>query len=162
MHADSSHVSGRAVTNVQKRNWDWTYIYILGHRDGRFCDVHIIHPVAVNGLSIKVSIFFKILCNSSCSVLHFCQPNESCWSIFVAHTCHTPNGRPLKFTSWFQHNIFSLRNGGGGGGGFRLKPHIEVRFKWMWFPIGIFQSPNFSLRESSKKKFDTASSRGLP
>ena len=21
---------------------------------------------------------------------------------------------------------------GGGGGGFRLKPHIEVRFKWMW------------------------------
>ena len=29
----------------------------------------------------------------------------------------------------------------------------------MWFPIGIFQSPNFSLRESSKKKFDTASSR---
>ena len=50
----------------------------------------------------------------------------------------------------------------GGGGGFRLKPHIEVRFKWMWFPIGIFQSPNFSLRESSKKKFDTASSRGLP
>ena len=33
---------------------------------------------------------------------------------------------------------------------------------WMWFPIGIFQSPNFSLRESSKKKFDTASSRGLP
>ena len=49
-----------------------------------------------------------------------------------------------------------------GGGGFRLKPHIEVRFKWMWFPIGIFQSPNFSLREGSKKKFDTASSRGLP
>ena len=32
----------------------------------------------------------------------------------------------------------------------------------MWFPIGIFQSPNFSLREGSKKKFDTASSRGLP
>ena len=52
--------------------------------------------------------------------------------------------------------------GGGGGGGFRLNPHIEVRFKWMWFPIGIFQSPNFSLREGSKKKFDTASSRGLP
>ena len=52
--------------------------------------------------------------------------------------------------------------GGGGGGGFRLKPHIEVRFKWMWFPIGIFESPNFSLREGSKKKFDTASSRGLP
>ena len=52
--------------------------------------------------------------------------------------------------------------GGGGGGGLRLKPHIEVRFKWMWFPIGIFQSPNFSFREGSKKKFDTASSRGLP
>ena len=51
---------------------------------------------------------------------------------------------------------------GGGGGGFRLKPHIEVRLKWMWFPIGILQSPNFSLREGSKKKFDTASSRGLP
>ena len=51
---------------------------------------------------------------------------------------------------------------GGGGGGFRLKPHIEVKFKWMWFPIGILQSPNFSLREGSKKKFDTASSRGLP
>ena len=46
-------------------------------------------------------------------------------------------------------------------GGFRLKPHIEVRFKWMWFPIGIFQSPNFWLREGSKKTFDTASSRGL-
>ena len=62
---------------------------------------------------------------------------------------------PFKSHPW-------KRAGGGGGGGFRLKPHIEVRFKWLWFPIGIFQSPNFSLRESSKKKFDTASSRGLP
>ena len=25
--------------------------------------------------------------------------------------------------------------GGGGGERFRLKPHIEVRFKWMWFPM---------------------------
>ena len=25
------------------------YIYVLGHRDGRFCDVYI-RPVAVNGL----------------------------------------------------------------------------------------------------------------
>ena len=49
-----------------------------------------------------------------------------------------------------------------GRGEFRLKPHIEVRFKWMWFPIAIFQSPNVSLTESSKKKFDTASSRSIP
>ena len=49
-----------------------------------------------------------------------------------------------------------------GRGGFRLKPHIEVRFKWMWFPIEIFQSPDFSFRKGSKKKFDPASSRGLP
>ena len=27
----------------------------------------------------------------------------------------------------------------GGGGGFRLKPHIEVRLKWMWFPMGFFK-----------------------
>ena len=53
------------------------------------------------------------------------------------------------------------QKGGGGGGGFRLKPHIEVRFKWMLFPIGIFQSLIFSLREHSKKKFDNASSRSL-
>ena len=58
--------------------------------------------------------------------------------------------------------VFLIEGGGGGGGGFRLKPHIEVRIKWMWFPIAIFQSPNFSLREGSKKKFDTASSRGVP
>ena len=45
-----------------------------------------------------------------------------------------------------------------GGGGGRLKPHIEVSFKWMWFPTGIFQSPNFSLRDGSEKKFGTASS----
>ena len=48
-----------------------------------------------------------------------------------------------------------------GVGGFRLNLHIEVSFKWMWFPIGIFQSLYFSLREGSKKKFDTASSRGF-
>ena len=29
--------------------------------------------------------------------------------------------------------------GGGGWGRFRLKTHIEVRFKWMWFPRAIFK-----------------------
>ena len=50
--------------------------------------------------------------------------------------------------------------GEGGGGGFRLKPHIEVRFKWMWLHIRIFQRPNFILREKSKEKFDTVSWKG--
>ena len=48
---NNNHVGGRALTNAQKQNWDWTYIYILGHRDGRFCDVYI-RPVAVNGLRL--------------------------------------------------------------------------------------------------------------
>ena len=79
-------------------------------------------------------------------------------------------GKKGKKIEWNEHvqqfecpktwRSVQFTGGGGGGGGFRLKPHIEVRFKWMWFPIGIFQSPNFSLREGSKKKFDTASSRG--
>ena len=72
-----------------------------------------------------------------------------------------PRGRQKPRRTLLNRHGMSSKSWGGGGG-FRLKPHIEVRFKWMWFSIGIFQSPNFSLREGSKKKFDTASSRGLP
>ena len=46
---NNNQVGGRALTNAQKRNWGGTYIYVLGHRDGRFGDVYI-RPVAVNGL----------------------------------------------------------------------------------------------------------------
>ena len=48
---NNNHVGGRALTNAWKRNWGGTYIYVLGHRDGRFGDVYI-RPVAVNGLKI--------------------------------------------------------------------------------------------------------------
>ena len=47
---NNNHAGGRALTNAQKRNWGGTYIYVLGHRDGRFGDVYI-RPVAVNGLT---------------------------------------------------------------------------------------------------------------
>ena len=51
---NNNHVGGRALTNAQKRNWGGTYIYVLGHRDGRFCDVYI-RPMAVNGLKDRAS-----------------------------------------------------------------------------------------------------------
>ena len=38
------------------------------------------------------------------------------------------------------------------GGGFRLKPHIEVSFKWMWFHIGICQSPKFLTQGGLKEE----------
>ena len=47
---NNNHVGGRTMTNAKKRNWGRTYIYVLGHRDGRFGDVYI-RPMAVNGLS---------------------------------------------------------------------------------------------------------------
>ena len=50
---NNNHVGGRTVTNAKKRNWGRTYIYVLGHRDGRFGDVYI-RPVAVNGLKVKL------------------------------------------------------------------------------------------------------------
>ena len=81
------------------------------------------------------------------------------------HTAH-PGAHDIFFLwgiRYFEDTNKKEKERWGGGGGFKLKPHIEVRFKWMWFPKGIFQSRRFSLREleSSKKKFDTASSRGL-
>ena len=59
---NNNHVGGRALTNVHKRNCGWTYIYVLGHRDGRFCDVYI-RPVAVNGLNY---LRFSTTCVSPC------------------------------------------------------------------------------------------------
>ena len=47
---NNNHVGGRTMTKAKKRNWGRTYIYVLGHRDGRFGDVYI-RPVAVNGLT---------------------------------------------------------------------------------------------------------------
>ena len=47
---NNNHTGGRALTNAWKRNWGWTYIYVLGHRHAHFCDVYI-RPVAVDGLS---------------------------------------------------------------------------------------------------------------
>ena len=41
----------------------------------------------------------------------------------------------------------------GGGGEVRLNSHIEVSFKWMRFPGGMFQSPNFS-RWRKRKNMD--------
>ena len=37
---NNNNVGGRTMTNAKKRNWGRTYIYVLGHRDGRFCDVY--------------------------------------------------------------------------------------------------------------------------
>ena len=51
---NNNHVGGRTMTKAKKRNWGRTYIYVLGHRDGRFGDVYI-RPVAVNGLNYLVS-----------------------------------------------------------------------------------------------------------
>ena len=53
-------------------NWDGTYIYVLGHRDGRFCDVYI-RPVAVNWLTdsqykqCENYRFFGILGRNECA-----------------------------------------------------------------------------------------------
>ena len=49
-HGTTTTSVGWALTNAKKRNQGRTYMYVLGHRDGRFCDVYI-RPVAVKGLS---------------------------------------------------------------------------------------------------------------
>ena len=36
--------------------------------------------------------------------------------------------------------------------GFSLKPHIEVRFKWRWFPTGIFSKSKFLAQGELKKE----------
>ena len=51
--------------------------------------------------------------------------------------------------------------GGGGGGGISTKIAHRGQFQVNVIPEGIFQSPIFSLRDGSKKKFNIASSRGL-
>ena len=57
---NNNHVGGRTMTKAKKQNWGRTYIYVLGHRDGRFGDV-CIRPVAVNGLkSLPLLFFFSL------------------------------------------------------------------------------------------------------
>ena len=57
---------------------------------------------------------------------------------------------------------FFFGGGGEGRGGIETKTAQRCQIQVNVSPYRKFQSPNFSLREGSKKKFDTASSRGLP
>ena len=61
------------------------------------------------------------------------QSQNTCWVVMEESRLFTLS----EVRSYCRHRIFHDRViflffFGGGGGGFRLKPHIEVRFKWMW------------------------------
>ena len=59
------------------------------------------------------------------------------WKWRAPPSCWVWRGVLLLFVAVTNRTRFSGGSriwvtGGGGGGGFRLKPHMEVRFKWMW------------------------------
>ena len=72
----------------------------------------------------------------------------------------------IEWTAWkqFAGNIVYPHRGaffGRGGGVIMTKTGRRCQFQVNVIPFRDFHSPSFSLREGAKKKFDTASSRGL-
>ena len=86
---NNNHAGGRTMTKAKKRNWGRTYIYVLGHRDGRFGDVYI-RPVAVNGLNC-----FTFLSDPAVSS-HLLGRKKGIWLDEMV-----PTGTDFRFASLF-------------------------------------------------------------
>ena len=92
---------------------------------------------------VLLNNIFRQFSSKSSPELFFLLFHEKCtswnmlWKIWAWHSAWwRPGDNFQKNFTWMDsekgNTFLPGRGGGGGGGGFRLKPHIEVRFKWMW------------------------------
>ena len=82
------------------------------------------------------------------------KKETDCPPVQISNSVHCKRKHSAHLGCYFNPipACFLVLNKPGGGGGGRRKPHIEVRFKWMWFPIETFHSRNFSLRDGNSRR----------